>query len=241
MIAIIPCAGFGTRLNSLGKNTPKALINIGNITILDHIIKKIKEIPIKKIYIITNNKFHNQFLEWNKNNNIIILNDGVNTNEERLGMLNDMLLAIKTYRINDDLLVMGGDNLFEFSLRDMYSYFKKMNNSIIAVYRLATIKEASRFGCVTLNKTNKVINFIEKPEKPKSNLVSPSIYMFKKSIIPLIEEYLSKNLNPDATGFFLEWLYKQIELYAFEIKGKWFDVGTVETYEKAKKFNWINL
>ena len=134
MDAIILAAGYATRLYPLTENTPKPLLKVAGKLMIEHIIKKLEELEIiNEIYIVTNNKFEQKFLEWLHNFDakkpIEIINDGTKSNEDRLGALGDIYYVTDTKKIDKDIVVIAGDNLFEFPLLDVINLFKKRNSS----------------------------------------------------------------------------------------------------------------
>ena len=95
MNAILLAAGYGTRLGALTENTPKPLLSVAGRPIAEHIISKLEKLGIvNKIYIITNDKFEQNFLEWlshfDAEKPIEIINDRTKSNDERLGALGDI-------------------------------------------------------------------------------------------------------------------------------------------------------
>ena len=157
MKAVILAAGYGTRLKELAINKSKPLIEIAGKPIIEHIIKKIEELDnIDEIYIITNNKFYHNFLNWEKHfkNKIAIkiLNDGTNSNEEKLGAVGDFAFAVEKEHLNEDILLIAGDNLFKLSLKQMFTFFKEKNSTVIAGIRMSKDYIAKRFGNIISDK-----------------------------------------------------------------------------------------
>ena len=243
MKALILAAGYATRLYPLTLNQPKPLLKVAGKPMVERIITKIQELDnINEIILISNNKFYNQFLNWSKNFNskipIKILNDQTLSNEDRLGAIGDINFVIKKENIQDDILIISGDNLFKFSLKQMIDLFEQNPHHLIALYDVKTEKEAKKLGIVALDQNNKVIEFQEKPEQPKSTLASIGIYFYKKNIIHTIDQYLKEGNNPDRPGDLLEWLHKRETVCGFifnKSDEKWFDIGSFESLEKANK------
>ncbi len=238
--AIVLAAGYGTRLYPLTKDTPKPLLNVAGKPIIEHIISKLEQInEIKKIYVVTNNKFEAQFKEWLKNFDstkpIEIINDGTKSNEERLGALGDVNFLINTKNVNDDLIVVAGDNLFELSLADAHNYFKKRKTNVIVLHDVKDIELAKQYGIVEVE-NNIVINFEEKPISPKSTLASTGIYLFPKKTIELIKKYIAQGNSSDKTGNFIEWLHKRDKVHSYITDKKWYDIGSIEQLKKADKY-----
>lgn len=244
MKALILAAGYGTRLHPLTKDIPKPLLEIAGKPIMTHIVEKISELPfIEEIYVVTNNKFFNSLSEWSAaqktKKNILVLNDGSTSEEDRLGAIGDIHFAVSEVKIDDDLLVIGGDNLFEFSLSPLHSIFLEKKSSVIALCDILDKNIASRkLGVVSVDKSNKITDFEEKPEFPKTSLVSTACYILSKKDLGLLGHCIMEQKKPDNLGDFIKWLSKREEVYAHVFSERWMDIGTLEQYEKAKsEFN----
>ncbi len=241
MDAIIMAAGYATRLYPLTKDKPKPLLEVGGKAILGHIIDRIEELEtVSKIYIVTNEKFHTHFEEWcsayDCNPALEVINDKTTSNEDRLGAIGDKAFAIREKKIDDALLDISGDNLFNFSLQGMHNYFLQKKSAIIGAYNVQSIEDAKRFGIVELDPASKkVLGFQEKPQTPKSTLASIGIYFYPARVVRLFNEYLEEGNNPDAPGYFLEWLYKREAVFGYSFKKPWFDIGSLEMLEQARK------
>ncbi len=240
MKAIILCGGYATRLQPITLNFPKHLLEINKKPILEYIYEDTKNIQeIDEFIIITNNKFFNLFEKWakskeNQYNKIKIINDLTNTNEERLGGIGDLNFVINKLNINDDLLIICGDNFFEFSLKDFVEFSKKHNKPSIALYNIKEKNKAKRFGVVHI-KDNLLDEFHEKPKNPKSSLISTGIYYFPKSYISYIKEYMKTNKNKEGVGYLILDLYPKDKVYTFIFKKPWYDVGTVQQYKELQE------
>ena len=229
-------AGYATRLFPLTINQPKALLSIGGRPILDYILDQVNEIEaITEIVVISNDKFFPHFCEWaeGKSNSkpIIVVNDHTLDDATKLGAIGDIDYAIDSAGINDDLMVLAGDNLFTFDLRDFYNFFIETGKDCIAVHRVDDVSELQRMGVAQLDDSGKVIDMEEKPQVPKSNTAVDPFYIYKKSTLPLIKTYLADGQNPDAPGNFPSWLHKQQDVMAHWIDGISIDIGTVANYE----------
>src|SRR3989344_3981598 len=240
MDAIILAAGYANRLYPLTENTPKPLLSVAGKPIIEHIIKKLEEIDsIKKIYVVTNDKFEQHFKEWLSNydaeKSIEIINDGTKSNEDRLGALGDIHYIISSKDLSDDIIVVAGDNLFELSLVDVVNFFKKRKSNIIVLHDVKDFELAKHYGIVEI-KDNVVENFEEKPKNPKSTLASTGIYVFPKKTIALIKKYIIQGNNQDKTGNFIEWLHKRDVVYSYVTDKKWYDIGTIDQLKKADKY-----
>ena len=240
MDAIILAAGYATRLYPLTKNKPKPLLHVARKPIVEHIIRKIEEIKdINKIYIVTNDKFEGHFNDWLRSfdakSPIEIINDGTKSNEDRLGAIGDVHFAITSKNIDNELIVVAGDNLFELSLNDVSNFFRKKKSNVIVLHDVKDIELAKHYGIVETDNENLVTHFEEKPQNPRSTLASTGIYLFPKKTIELIKKYIEQGNNPDKTGSFIEWLHKRDKVHSYVTDKKWYDIGSFEQLEKADK------
>ena|SRR3989344_1730280 len=236
--ALILAAGYGTRLYPLTLNKAKPLIQVGKKTIIDHLLEGLNTISdIDTIYVVTNNKFFKDLKEWAQQANnpkIMVLNDGTLDNEDRLGSIGDINFVIQKENLNDDLLVIAGDNLFGFKLRDFVNFFKEKNTSILAFRDLQDIEKVKkRFG-VGILKGDKVMDMEEKPEKPKSSLAATACYLFKAEDLQFVGKLVKEN-NSDAPGNLTVRIVRDSVLHAFVFEEHWFDIGSHENLTEARK------
>ncbi len=238
MKALILAAGYATRLYPLTKDKPKPLLKIGKKTILDHILDKVKTLPVDGIYIVTNEKFTPVFQKWADGastgyGKITIVNDGTTSNETRLGAIADIQFVLDRVDLSDDLLVAAGDNVFNFDFRDMYAFYQQKQADVILTHPVDDLEKLQRSGIAEVDDDRRVTGFEEKPAQPRSNLVCPALYMLRQSTCVLFSDYIKQNNNPDAPGFFIKWLYQQIPVFAFIMKEKYYDIGTLASYQKV--------
>lgn len=239
MKCIILCAGYGTRLYPLTLDRPKPLLPIAGRHILEHILIRIEKLDvIDEILIVTNDKFFDNFRDWKRKYSstkpIKIINDKTKNEEDRLGAIGDIDFAIKQEKIDEDLLVIAGDNLFDFNLNLLFEFFKEKNSSVVALYDIKDKnKAAKKYGVVELDKNNKIVNLEEKPEFPKTTLVSTGCYIFSKTGIEELEKCIERHEKPDNLGDFIKWLSKLKNIYGFIFNEDWFDIGNQEQLKKA--------
>ncbi|MCK4464017.1 MAG: nucleotidyltransferase family protein [Candidatus Omnitrophica bacterium] len=240
MKALILAAGYGTRLYPLTLNKPKALLKIGDKTILGRILDSVFTIEECDItYIVSNKKFYDNFYNWADNQNykkkIEVLNDGTTSNEDRLGAIGDIDFALEATGLFDDLLVLGSDNLFEFKLKDFTDFaLSKRPNASLALYDIKNIKKAPLYGIAVLKQKNsEIIDFQEKPERPKSTLAATAVYFYPKEKLNLIKEYMKEDLTKDAPGNFVKWLKGREPVYGYVFEENWYDIGDKASLKKA--------
>jgi len=241
MHVIILAAGYATRLYPLTLTTPKPLLPVAGKSMIDHIIARVNTLPdVKHIWVVTNDKFYGHFLEWSVNTPskvpVGVINDKTTTNENRLGAVGDLELVTRTARIDDDVLVIGGDNLFDFDLRDMLRAFYLNKASTIAVYDLGDpAKAANKFGVVETGSGNRIIGFEEKPASPKTALASTLCYMLDKRDLQHLREAASGPARCDNTGDFIRMLSQRVPVFAHTFSGSWYDIGNHEHYNEVQE------
>jgi len=240
MQCILLAAGYATRLYPLTENMPKALLTLGEKTILDMVVDKISEVDdVENIYIVTNEKFHTHFEDWAKtykgSKGVKVLNDHTTSNDNRLGAIGDLKYVIDNEKIDDEILVMASDNIFDFSLCDFVKVYREKNADMICAHPIENKEELHSMGVVELDEGGRVLSFEEKPEHPKSDMGVPPFYLYRKETLPLVDKYLAEGNNPDAPGHFVPWLIGQTDVYAFVFNSVRIDIGTVASYEDAKK------
>ena len=242
MKVLILAAGYGTRLYAVTKDTPKALLEINNKPLINHILDRLKSInDIKEVIVVTNNKFDSCFQEWADvqtefSFKIKIINDGTNSPEDRLGSIGDINFVLDNYDVADDLLVVGGDNLFDYNIDEYISFSKSVSDFVtIGLYDIESIDDATKFGVVAVDENKKIISFEEKPEKPKSSLIAMCFYYLPKDSLDLVGKYLNESEKSDKAGDYIKWLYEKNEVYGFKFTGKWYDIGSVEDLKEAQE------
>lgn len=240
MKCILLCAGYATRLFPLTENFPKALLNIGKKPLLDYILDEVNTInEVDKIYVITNNRYYKHFDKWahEKNNKkeIKVINDYTTSNDDRLGAIGDIMYVIEKENINDDLLIIAGDNLFTYHLRDVVDFYNQNKKTVLCAKELEDINLLKRFAVASIDENNKVIDLVEKPVEPKSNLGVYATYIYPKEILKYFNEYKSDGNNMDAPGNFPQYLYKKEDVLIYKFNGECYDVGTHETLKEVNE------
>ena len=237
MKCLILAAGYATRLYPLTENFPKPLLEVKGKTILDWLVDDIDSSGMVDQYVVvSNHKFVLHFETWakGKSQNITVLDDGTSSNETRLGAVKDIQFAIDELKLDDDLLVIAGDNVLDFSLAAFIQYSLDKKTSCIMRYYEPKLERLRKSGVVVVGEEDRVIGMKEKPEKPESTWCCPPFYFIRRENLPLVAKGIAAGCGTDAPGSFIAWLYKQVPVHAMRMPGKRYDIGTLESYEQIK-------
>lgn len=237
MKCLILAAGYATRLYPLTENFPKPLLEVGDKTILDWLVDDIDTAGLVDEYIvISNHKFARHFESWAKTKavKVTVVDDGTVSNETRLGAVKDIQFAIEKLGLDDDMLVIAGDNVLSFSLTRFISYAKEKNTSCIMRYYEASEQKLTKCGVVQVDGNDRILGMEEKPSQPKSHWCCPPFYYYTREDASLVAKGIDVGCGTDAPGSYIAWLCTQTPVYAMEMPGKRFDVGNLESYEKIK-------
>lgn len=237
MKCLILAAGYATRLYPLTENFPKPLLCVGDKTILDWLLDDIDASKAVDEYIvISNHKFAHHFEDWAKTRKekITVVDDGTSTNETRLGAVADIMFAIDKEKIDDDMLVIAGDNLLDFSLTQFIRYAKEKATSCIMRYYENDGKKLLKCGVVTVDENDRILKMTEKSPTPETHWCSPAFYYYTRSDAKLVKSAIDDGCPIDAPGSFIAWLCKKVPVHAMQMPGKRYDIGNLESYEKVK-------
>ncbi len=240
MKAIILAGGFAKRMWPLTLERPKPLLPVAGRPVIEHIMDRLLDIgEIGTIYITINKRFEGAFREWlgaaGYEGDIRLVVEDTLAEEEKLGSVGAMQHIIDKEAIDDDVLCIAGDNIFQDSLHSFLEFFRSQGTLTFGLYEMQDSSLLSRYGITSIDEAGWVLDFEEKPEKPKSNLVSTGIYAIPRSELGVIHEYLSGGNNPDTLGHFISWLHKRSPVHGFILRNRWIDIGSLETYREADK------
>ena len=240
--AVILAAGYATRLYPLTLNIPKPLLYVTpERTVLDFIADDLSRCPgIDEIIVVTNNKFYQEFRGWagarRQRCAISILNDGTRTNDDRLGAIGDIFYAVKKKKIDCDVAVIGGDNLFDKGFKGFFDFARgKSPYASLGLFDIKSRTEAMRFGVVTTDRADKVVDFEEKPQHPHSTTVATCLYYFPRRTLGLLRRYVADpGQSKDAPGHYIRWLMEKDTVYGLTLKeGRWHDIGHFDSYKEV--------
>ncbi len=238
MKCLILAAGYATRLYPLTENFPKPLLKVGEKTILDWLVDDIDTLgQVDEYAVISNHKFAHHFEAWarTKTMKITVVDDGTDTNETRLGAVKDIQFAIDTLGLDDDMLVIAGDNVLDFSLTRFISYAREKDTSCIMRYFEADENRLHKCGVVCVDDRDRVLNMEEKPACPRSNWCCPPFYFYTAADARLVSQGIAAGCGVDAPGSFIAWLCSRRPVHAMEMPGKRYDIGNLESYRQVQE------
>ena len=237
MKAIILAGGYATRLRPLTEDRSKCLLPVGGRPMVDWILDNVRRVrEVDAVHLVTNSRFAGDFAEWARGRQgVFVHDDGTTSNEDRLGAIGDVAFTLERAGIEDeDVLVIAGDNLFEYSLQEYVDFWgSKGVASAVAIRDVGDLRLAAQYGVVALDEDDRVIEFVEKPADPKSTLCATATYVYHREHVPLVARYLDEGNAPDQSGSFFEWLRAREPVYGYRFSGYWLDIGDREQLHAA--------
>jgi len=236
MKAVVLAGGYATRLWPITKQRPKMFLPIGETTVIDRIFADLEaDERVDTVYVSTNERFADDFrdhLAESEFEKPQLSVEDTSEEDEKFGVVGALAQLVEREEVDDDLVVIAGDNLISFDVGDFVDFFEDKGSSCLAAYDVGSKELAKAYGLVELD-GDRVVEFQEKPEDPNSTLVSIACYAFTEETLPLLERYLEDGNNPDEPGWFLQWLQSRKPVYAYVFEEAWFDIGTPESYLEA--------
>jgi len=229
--AIILAGGYATRLQPLTDDLSKCLLPVGGKPMVDWILDRIRDVgEIDEVHVVTNSRFARDFQHWATfKEGVTVHDDGTSSNDDRLGAVGDIVFTLERAGIDDDVLVIAGDNLFDYDLEDFVEFRRgKGVASAVAVHDVGDLRLASQYGIVEVAGDDRIVDFVEKPAEPPSTLAATATYIYHREHVPLVAQYLAEGNAPDQAGSFVAWLQAREPVYAYWFKGDWLDIGDHE-------------
>jgi glucose-1-phosphate thymidylyltransferase len=205
---------------------------------VEHVLERLEPIEgIDGIYLVTNSKFAGQFRDWAEQSgwDVTVVDDGTTDEETRLGAIGDLDLLIREHGLDDDLIVVAGDNLFSDSLEGFAEAARSLDAPLVAVYDVGDLDQMHKYSSISVDGDGRITFFEEKPEHPTSTLTAIALYFYPRRTLPLIRRYLEEGNNADQPGRLVGWLYEQMPVYTWRVPGVWYDIGSPETLEEADR------
>lgn len=228
-------AGYATRLRPLTDRVAKPLLPLARRPMLEHLYERIAAVEdVDELHVVTNSRFAADFLGWARSGDrplpIVVHDDGTSSNEDRLGAVGDIAFVLERAGLaGEELLVVAGDNLFDFELRDVVAFARsKRDGSVICVHDVGDVALARSYSVVELDETDRVTYLEEKPEEPRSTLAGIAVYLYRPEHAALVGRYLAEGNSPDQPGRFVVWLYPRVPVYGYRFAGQWLDIGNQE-------------
>jgi glucose-1-phosphate thymidylyltransferase len=243
MKVIILAAGYATRLYPLTLTQPKPLLPVAGKPMIDYVLDNLAPIGgIDRVYVVTNAKFAVHFQKWadgyrasKAKLDFTVVNDGSTDDSNKRGAIGDIHFVLNSQQVEDDIIVVGGDNLFSEKLSDFGRLCREKQAPVLAVYDVGDLEQIKKFNAITLDGSGRITFFEEKPKQPTSTLTGIALYYYPKSTLPLIKQYIAEGNNPDQPGRLIQWLYPRVPVYTWKVPGLWYDIGSKETLEEANR------
>ncbi|MBM3829449.1 MAG: nucleotidyltransferase family protein [Verrucomicrobia bacterium] len=242
MKVLILGAGYATRLYPLTLSQPKPLLSVAGKPMIDYVMDNLAPIRgIDRVYVVTNAKFAGHFQKWADDYGarapfaFTVINDGSTNDSNKLGAIGDLNLVLQQEKLDDDLIVVAGDNLFSEKLGAFGEFCRARNSPVLGVYDVEQLEAAKKYGVVAVNRDGVISDFKEKPEQPASTMIGIALYYYPRATLPLVAQYLAEGNNPDQPGRLIQWLYPRMPVFTWAVPGIWYDIGSKETLEEANR------
>ena len=243
MKLIILAAGYATRLYPLTLNQPKPLLKVAGKPMIEHVLDNLSSVEgMEHVYVVTNEKFAGHFQSWadeyrasRSGLDFTIVNDHSTDDSNKLGAIGDLHLVLTQERIDDDVVVVAGDNLFSQSLEEFGRYCREKNAPVLALYDVGDLEQIRKYNAIEVDEESRITFFEEKPANPRSTLTGIALYYYPRHSLPMIRQYVEEGNNPDQPGRLVQWMYQRTPFYTWQVPGIWYDVGSKETLEEADR------
>ncbi len=238
MEALILAGGFATRLYPLTLDRAKPLLHVAGKAAIEHILERLFPLAdqgLTRIVVVTTEKFAEDFRQALSGPfplPVDVVSNGTTTPDEKLGSIGDMVFGAEQMDGQTPFLVLAGDNLFDFDLREVVAAFN--NQALVVLHRAKTLEEVRPYNNLRLDGTGRILTFLEKPAVPFSHQFATCIYLFPAHVRTSLREYLQSGKDPDKAGNFIRWLAQQGPVQTVEPAGTWFDIGSEAVLRQAE-------
>ena len=243
MKVLILAAGYATRLYPLTLTQPKPLLHVAGKPMIEYVLDNLAPIgDLTRIYVVTNAKFAQSFQKWadgyratKSQLDFTIVDDHSTDDSNKLGAIGDLHFVLTQENVDDDLIVVAGDNLFSQKLEQFGKFCREKNAPVLGVYDVGSTEQVKKYSGINIDGQGKIVNFEEKPKNPTSTLTGIALYYYPKHTLPLIKQYIAEGNNPDQPGHLVQWMYQRTPFYTWIVPGLWYDIGSKETLEEANR------
>lgn len=243
MKVLILAAGYATRLHPLTLTQPKPLLPVAGKPMVEYVLDNLSPIPgIDQVFLVTNSRFIDAFQHWATDYRrrtpafeLTLVEDGSTEDANRLGAIGDLHLVLQQTKLDDDLIVVAGDNLFSQPLSGFGDVCRARNAPVLGIYDVASLELARKYNNLELDDTGRLLRFEEKPSQPASTLVGIALYFYPRHVLHLIRQYISEGNNPDQPGRLVQWMCPRTPFFTWQVPGLWYDIGSKETLEEANR------
>lgn len=243
MKLIILAAGYATRLYPLTLDKPKPLLDVAGKPMIEHVLASLGSVPeIDRVYVVTNAKFAGHFERWAEDYTsarggapVTVINDGTTDDSNKLGAIGDLHLVLGRENIDDDVIVVAGDNLFDSELEGFVGYCLQRGAPAVGVYDVGDLEEIKKYNNIGTDDEGRITSFEEKPQEPVGTVTAIALYFYPRSALPYINQYIAEGNNPDQPGRLVQWMYARTPFYTWRVPGTWYDIGSKETLAEADR------
>jgi glucose-1-phosphate thymidylyltransferase len=241
--ALVLAAGYATRLYPLTRDRPKHLLPIAGRPMLEHVLERLGAIEeLDGVYLVTNSKFADQFARWAEGYDPprpelrpIVIDDGTLDDSDKRGAIGDLDFVIAEQGVDDDLIVLAGDNLFSEDLDGFGRFVAEREAPVLAVYDVGDLEAIKQYNAIEVDEEGRITFFEEKPAEPRSTVTGIALYYYPRSMLSLVRQYVAEGNNPDQPGRLIQWLYPRTDVYTWRVPGVWYDIGSHEMLAEADR------
>lgn len=245
MKLLILAAGYATRLHPLTLDTPKPLLPVAGQPIINHVLDHALPIGgMDRVIVVTNARFADQFQAWADTYRashpvgklaFTIVNDGSTEDANKLGAIGDIHFVLRNQKLDDDVIVVAGDNLFSQSLETFGRMAREKRTPLLGIYDVGSLEAVKQYNALTLGKDGRITAFEEKPKEPKSTLTGIGLYFYPRHVLPFVRQYMAEGNHPDQPGRLVQWLYPKMPFLTWRVPGLWYDIGSQEALAEADR------
>ncbi len=250
-VAILLCAGYGTRMGALTQHTPKPLLRVADRPVLDYLIDQLLELPeLQAVHVVSNDRYAADFEAWadghrdglgRRGLDLQVHNDGTLDNSDRLGAIGDLGFVLNRLATDsrplDGALICAGDNILRFSLLPLWLRFLERGETTVLAMEEHDPARLRRTGVLELDAHDRVLRLWEKPEQPPSTWACPSFYTLGPKALARVGRYLEDGHAPDEIGRLIGYLAELPtefqRVWAIRTRGERLHVGNADALRHA--------